>query len=136
MRKLGKKDLDVAIEVGMVTALISGEGRMDRLYEMVHEEMDMGGIVDTSYTITVWACEFIERHKDTDWEKAVMHEEGDELPKIYERLSEKHKEYGKYLCCWDEAAEDFAEWKLENFDADEFSKINFNKDAVNPLLKV
>jgi hypothetical protein len=132
--KLDKKNLDVAIEIGMVVALMSLEGRLDKLYKMINEYMGLGGIVDTTYTLTWFATEFIELHKDSDWEQVVMADKGDELPDIFLHRSEKFKKYGKYVTCWDEAAEDYSEWRVENFNADEFKKINMNKNAKNPLL--
>lgn len=138
MEKLTKEQLDVAIELSMVTALMTGEGRLDRLYKIIHEDGDFGGIMDTVYTFSWFAAEFIEKHLNTDWESLYFTSEGEEQTQpddIFLHLSERYKEYGTHVSCWDEAAEDYAEWRIENFNYDEFAKINHNRDAKNPLLK-
>jgi hypothetical protein len=137
MKKLNKEQLDVAIEVGMVVALMSCEGRIDRLYKIINEEGDFGGICDTSYTMAWFASEFIDLHKDTNWEELHFNSEGKEQTNpsdIFLYRSEKYKKFGKYVSCWDEAAEDYAEWRIETFNYEEFAKINHNKYAKNPLL--
>lgn len=126
MNKLNKEQLDVAIEIGMVTALMSCEGRVEKLYQKINEEIGCGGICDTVYTLTWFATEFIDIHKDTDWEEL----EGD----ISLYRSNKYKQFGKQFSSWDEAAEDYAEWRIENFNFEEFEKINHNINAKNPLL--
>lgn len=129
MKKVNKEQLDLILEVGQITALMSEEGRMERLYEIINSELGLGGINDTAYTMAWIATEFMEKYKDTDWEAVVM----DELKLPY--LSKEFQERGgKFITCWDEAAEDYAQWRIENFDADEFGKINYGR-TKNPLLK-
>lgn len=123
-----KEELNLMLEVGQITALMSGEGRMDRLYEIIHEKLDVGGINDTAYTMAWFATEFIDKYKDTDWEAVVM----DEVKLPY--LSKEFQSRGQHISCWDEAAEDYAQFRVENFTYEEFSKINHGK-TKNPLLK-
>lgn len=132
--KLKKKYLDAATEITMVTAFMTLEGRLDRLYDIINKELDLGGIMDTTYTMSWFACEFIDLHKDTDWED-VFSDDTENLSDVFLHRSDKYKKYGKYVTCWDEAIEDYAEWRIDNFNSDEFAKINFNREAKNPLLK-
>jgi len=128
MKKLKKKHLDAAIDIGMVVALMCQESRLDNLYKTINEEWGIGGIVDTSYTMAWFATEAIDKYKDIDWEQVVM---GDlKLP----YLSNKYKGYGEHLCCWDEAMEDYAQWRIENFTQEEWGKINYGR-VDNPMLK-
>lgn len=137
MEKLNDAQLSVAMEVGQVVALMSGEGRMDRLYKKIHEDGDFGGICDTAYTMAWFAAEFIEMHLNTNWERIHFTEDGEEQKNpsdIFLHRSEKYKKFGKHVSCWDEAAEDYAEWRIETFNYEEFEKINLNRHAKNPLL--
>ena len=128
MRKLKKKHLDVAIDLGMVVALMSQEGRIDKLYHMINEEWGIGGIVDTSYTMAWFATEAMDKYKDVDWERVVM---GNlKLP----HLSEQFKQYSEHICCWDAAMEDYAQWRIENFTQEKWGEINYSR-VENPLLK-
>lgn len=128
MRKLKKKHLDVALDLGMVVALMSQEGRIDKLYNMINEEWGIGGIVDTSYTIAWFATEAMDKYKDVDWEQVVI---GNlDLP----HLSEQFKQYGENICCWDVAMEDYAQWRIENFTQEQWGEINYSR-VDNPMLK-
>jgi len=128
MRKLKKKHLDVALDLGMVVALMSQEGRIDKLYNMINEEWGIGGIVDTSYTIAWFATEAMDKYKDVDWEQVVI---GNlDLP----HLSEHFKQYGENICCWDVAMEDYAQWRIENFTQEQWGEINYSR-VDNPMLK-
>jgi len=128
--KLNKKELDVAITLGMLSAIMTQDGRLEEVYRLTNEEWGIGGIVDTSYVFTWWAMEFMELHKDTDWESLY----GDEVN--IEWLSKKYKEtWGGFQESWDICAEDFAQWKLENYSKEEFNRINCSTKEIEPLLK-
>jgi len=134
MKKINKEQLEVAQELSMVVALMSCEGRMDRLYKIIHEEGDFGGICDTAYTIAWFAAEFVELHLDTDWQDVFDVDNSDEVADKFLHRSNKYKEFGKYVSCWDEAVEDYAEWRIDNFNYEEFEKINCNRHKKNPML--
>lgn len=133
-----KKEIDFAIEVGLTTAIMSGEGRMDALYKIIHEDLDMGGIVDTAYVMSWIATEFIKIHEDTNWEEVIMNN-GEPMDDKFLYLSEKFQQRGgfkenpKYVTCWDDAAEDYAQWRIETFNEEEYSKIAYGR-TPNPLL--
>lgn len=99
--------------------------------------MGCGGICDTVYTLTWFATEFIDLHKDTNWEELHFSSDGKEQANPSDTFlyrSEKYKKLGKHVSCLDEAAEDYAEWRIENFNYEDFAKINHNKHANNPLI--
>jgi len=121
-----KEKVDTAIEIGMLVGFMSQEGRLEAMYQKVHEEWDVGGIADTVYTLTWWAMEFTALHKDTDWEE--MYDS--EIP----WLSKKYQEYGGFQESYDIVAEDYAQWKVENFTIEEFKRINSDPNIKNPLL--
>lgn len=126
--KFNKEQFDAAIDIGMIVALMCGEGRMDKLYKLIHEIWDIGGIVDTSYTMAWFATEAKDKYKDVDWEQVVI---GDlELP----YLSEKYKQYG-HISCWDVAMEDYAEWRIETFTQEKWGEINYGR-IDNPILEI
>jgi len=132
-----KEDADLALEVGVTTAIMSQGGRLERLFEIIHDEIGIGGILDSAYTMSWFAAEFLRLHEDTDWEQ-VHYPSGPIHPKFL-YLSEEFKKRGgykeapQYVTCWDDAAEDFAQWKIENFSEEEFERINYRRNK-NPLL--
>jgi hypothetical protein len=130
-----KEEVDFGLEVGLTVGIMSLEGRMEALYKIIHEDLDIGGICDTAYTMAWFATEFIKIHKDTNWEE-VHYPKHPQNSKFLYRSEEFKKRGGykdnpMYVTCWDDAAEDYAQWRIENFNEEEFSKINYGNK--NPL---
>lgn len=129
MNKLNKEQLDIVLEIGMVVALMSNDGRMERLYKKIHDEGEFGGICDTAYVMAWFATEFVEKHLSTDWEQLFNLNETDDGIDKFLHLSDKFKAFGKFSSHWDEAVEDYAEWRIDNFNFEEFEKINYNQNS-------
>lgn len=132
-----KEDASLALEVGVTTAIMSQGGRLEKLYHIIHEEIGCGGILDSAYTMSWIASEFLRIHEKTNWEELFFM--NGPIHKKFLYRSEQFKKRGgykeapQYVTCWDDAAEDYAQWKIENFDYNEFERINL-LNSKNPLL--
>lgn len=103
MKKKALNKKDYANEVGMVAAII-GDHIAKKLY----------GKMDETYLVTValiaqWSVEFVDKHKNTDWEEMQFDEN------LVKPLSKWWKSKSKHLMCWDDAVIDFAFHKLETY---------------------
>lgn len=83
------------IELAQIAAIMS-----DHICDKLHEKMGTK-YTDATFTIALWALEFFNKHKRTNWEKAL------EAP--MKPLSKA----GQQIICWDDAVVDFANFKLE-----------------------
>jgi len=88
-------------EVGMVAAIIS-----DTIIKKLYDEFSKRGTgyLSTVEKISDWAIEFVDKHEQTNWEDVLM--EGTLKP-----LSKEVSE----IICWDDAAIDWAHYKLAEF---------------------
>lgn len=136
-----KKELNTALDLGIAVAIMSTEGRFSELYEIINEKLGVGGYVDTAYTMSWFATEALAKYDapKVDWEKVIdayyNSNQRNGLPLISEKF--KNRDHGTKLpliSCWDEALEDYAQWKIENFTYEEFNRINSNPNKINPLL--
>lgn len=87
-------------EVGMIAAIMADD-LLGKLYEVKQENGQ--GYIDTVDTISNWALEFAEKHKETNWEKVI--EKG---------ITPLSKETRKIIC-WDDAVVDYGQYKLEEY---------------------
>lgn len=87
-------------ETAMV-AIIFGDAITSLLYSEMQSQGK--GYMDTVDTISEWAIEFVEKHKNTNWENVL---EGGMKP-----LSKQIKS----IICWDDVCFDYAHFKLEQF---------------------
>ena len=126
MKKLNKKQAEFLIDVSMTATIMADEGRLERVYNTNNLEWGVGGYMDSVYIFTIWAQEFLEKHKDTDWEKELF------FCDKYEPLSKKWRDmrndkfqfHGHY----DDVLADWAEWKIENYDLKECKRIIYHEE--------
>lgn len=92
---------EYAKEVGMVSAIIS-----DTIIKKFYDKSDIGyvAVVDQ---ISDWAMEFVNKHKNTDWEEV--------LENGMKPVSAGFKKQSSELICWDDVVIDFAHHKLEQY---------------------
>lgn len=91
-------------EVGMVSAIIS-----DHIMKRLYAEMQKRGTgyISTVEKISEWAQEFVKKHEKTNWEDVLMN---NSLKPLSKEISE--------IICWDDAAIDWAYYKLAKFKKD------------------
>jgi len=108
---------EYAKEVGMVSAIIS-----DTILKKLYAETE--SYLETSEMIADWAVEFVEKHKNTNWEDYTCGEK--QMPALSEEFNKKQKltsiKDGKKtkkpmeIICWDDAVIDFAHYKFEQYE--------------------
>lgn len=88
-----------AKEVALI-ATVMGDFIMKKLYDK-----QGGGYILAVDTISDWALEFYEKHKDTVWEEF--------LETKSKPLSSDAQFHG-FMSCWDDVVMDYAQYKFEN----------------------
>ena len=85
------------VEIAQIAAIISNS-ICDELFELLQT-----GYIGVTEQIAIWAVEFYEKHKDTNWEE-YLEAHAQPLSKAFAKTC---------MFCWDDIIIDFANFKLE-----------------------